>query len=227
MNFSMIFDMDGTLFQTDKVLELSLDATFQELKRNGLWEAETPIERYRQIMGVPLSVVWETLLPNHSNEIRTMCNAFFHDQLIQNIQSGIGELYPHAAELFTFLSDEKIPIFIASNGLPHYLESIVKHYQLQKWVTEVFSIQQIQSKEKSDLVRMILAKHKIHSGAVVGDRLSDIKAAKLNGLHAIGCRFDFAQEDELTQADFIVDDLMEIKEITNRLLEMKEERITK
>ncbi|MFK9091073.1 HAD-IA family hydrolase [Bacillus salipaludis] len=225
MNLSMIFDMDGTLFQTDKILELSLDATFQELRRNGLWEEGTPIELYRQIMGVPLSVVWETLLPNHSNDTRTMANDFFHDQLIQNILSGNGELYPHVMELFTSLKNENIPIFIASNGLTHYLETIVKHYQLQKWVTEVFSIQEIQSKEKSDLVRMILAKYKIHRGAVVGDRLSDIKAAKSNGLHAIGCRFDFAQEDELSQADFVVDDLMEIKEITKRLLEMKEERI--
>jgi phosphoglycolate phosphatase-like HAD superfamily hydrolase len=40
----------------------------------------------------------------------------------------------------------------------------------------------------------------------VGDRLSDINAAKDNGLMAIGCRFDFAQEDELVQADATIDD---------------------
>jgi adenosylhomocysteine nucleosidase len=55
----------------------------------------------------------------------------------------------------------------------------------------------------------------ITNGAVVGDRLSDIKAAKDNGLVAIGCRFDFAQEDELAQADIVIDDLMELKTIVH------------
>lgn len=213
MNFSMIFDMDGTLFQTDKILEISLEETFQELRQKGLWEKETPIEKYRQIMGVPLSVVWETLLPTHPSEIRTMANEFFHDQLIYNIQNGNGDLYPRVEELFTYLKNRNIPTFIASNGLPNYLESIVKYYHLDNWVQEVFSIQQIKSKDKSDLVQMILEKYKIQRGAVVGDRLSDIKAAKSNGLFAIGCRFDFAQEDELAHADFIIDDLMEISKI--------------
>ena len=47
--------------------------------------------------------------------------------------------------------------------------------------------------------------------AVVGDRLSDIHAAKDNGLISIGCRFDFAQEEELVQADVIIEDLLELK----------------
>ncbi len=29
---ALIFDMDGTLFQTDKILELSLDDTFDHLR---------------------------------------------------------------------------------------------------------------------------------------------------------------------------------------------------
>ena len=29
---AVIFDMDGTLFQTDKILELSLDDTFEHLR---------------------------------------------------------------------------------------------------------------------------------------------------------------------------------------------------
>ena len=54
-------------------------------------------------------------------------------------------------------------------------------------------------------------KYDIKEAAVVGDRLSDIHAAKENGLIAVGCNFDFAQEDELVQADIVIDDLMELK----------------
>lgn len=64
---AIIFDMDGTLFQTHKILENSLEETFTYLRDHDLWEKETPIQKYREIMGVPLPVVWETLLPKHSD----------------------------------------------------------------------------------------------------------------------------------------------------------------
>lgn len=40
---AIIFDMDGTLFQTDKILELSLDDTFNHLRLLGEWDTVTPI----------------------------------------------------------------------------------------------------------------------------------------------------------------------------------------
>ncbi|MFJ5758858.1 HAD hydrolase-like protein [Neobacillus sp. NPDC093182] len=66
---SIIFDMDGTLYQTNKILELSLEDTFNYLTSLGKWEGQTPIEKYREIMGVPLPQAWETLLPNHSKNL--------------------------------------------------------------------------------------------------------------------------------------------------------------
>lgn len=69
-----------------------------------------------------------------------------------------------------------------------------------------------------------MKKYDIQEAAVVGDRLSDINAAKDNGLIAIGCNFDFAQEDELAHADLVIDDLMELKGI---LPELKNTYITK
>lgn len=76
---ALIFDMDGTLFQTDKILELSLDDTFNHLRSLQLWDVETPIDKYREIMGVPLPKVWEALLPDHSNEVKTNRCLFFRE----------------------------------------------------------------------------------------------------------------------------------------------------
>lgn len=104
-------------------------------------------------------------------------------------------------------------IFIASNGLIPYLEAIVSHYRLNRWVTETYSIEQIETLDKGDLVAQIVAEYDIQDGFVVGDRLSDIVAAKANGLIAIGCRFYFSQDDELRQADHIIDGLAEIPDI--------------
>ncbi|MFI8708422.1 HAD family hydrolase [Bacillus sp. NPDC077411] len=215
---SLIFDMDGTLFQTEKILELSLDDTFNHLRSLNLWDTVTPIDKYREIMGVPLPKVWEALLPNHSNEIREQTDAYFLERLVENIRNGKGALYPNVEEVFSYLKENNYSIYIASNGLTEYLQAIVSYYNLDNWVTKTFSIQQIQTLNKGDLVKTIIKKYDIKRAAVIGDRLSDINAAKDNGLIAIGCNFDFAQEDELAQADFVINDLMELKTI---LPEMK------
>lgn len=210
MTQALIFDMDGTLFQTDKILELSLDDTFDHLRSLKLWNAETPIDTYREIMGVPLPIVWETLLPHHSEDVRKETDAYFLECLINHIRSGKGALYPNVREVFSYLKEHQIDIYIASNGLVHYLQAIVDYFRLDKWVTETFSIEQIDSLNKSDLVHHIICQYNITHGAVIGDRLSDIHAAKDNGLVAIGCHFDFAHEQELAKADYVIRDLTEL-----------------
>ena len=213
MTLSLIFDMDGTLFQTDKILEISLENTFNYLRESKLWEKETPIEKYREIMGVSLPVVWENLLPNQTLEIRELANEFFHAQLIANIKNGKGALYPHVEEVFSYLKSNNYSIYIASNGQIEYLKAIVDYYDLAQWVSETFSIQQVHTDDKADLVSTIIKKHDIQEGAVIGDRLSDINAAKKNGLTSIGCRFDFSQEAELSQVEIVIDDLQELKRV--------------
>jgi hypothetical protein len=69
-------------------------------------------------MGISLPKVWEALLPNYSSEVREQTDAFFLERLIGNIRKGKGALYPYVEEVFSFLTDNKCSIYIASNGLP-------------------------------------------------------------------------------------------------------------
>lgn len=213
MTQAIIFDMDGTLFQTNLILEPALHATFNVLRENGHWQGETPTEKYREIMGVPLPVVWETLLPNHSQQIREESNVIFLEQLVEEISQGKGALYDQAEQTLETLS-EKYTLYIASNGLTEYLNAIMDKYELHRWIQKTYSIQLISSGNKSELVKKVIEENKISRGAVVGDRYSDIKAAKDNGLLAIGCEFDFSQPAELAQADVIIQSLSELTTIS-------------
>jgi len=209
----VIFDMDGTLFQTGTILEPSLEEAFAVLRERGDWQGAAPIAAYRKIMGVPLPAVWEALLPEKPEETKREMDAYFLERLIANISEGKGELYPNAREVFAELAAEGYRIFIASNGLVRYLAAIVEHYGLDEWVTETFSIEQAATLDKGELVHMIKEKYGVTEGAVVGDRLSDIRAAKANDLFAVGCRFDFAQEQELKEAGAVIDGLSELKAV--------------
>ena len=213
MKHAVIFDMDGTLFRTDLILELALDETFDYLRSEEKWIGPTPIGQYRNIMGVPLPVVWKTLLQQYDEQTREDVDAYFLTRLIKNIQHGNGALYAGVLELFERLNH---PIFIASNGLVDYLQTIVTHYELDRWITATYSIQQIDTLDKGDLVAEIVKKYELQEGFVVGDRLSDILAARANGLTSIGCRFDFAQEVELQEANYVVNHLSEVLDIVSK-----------
>lgn len=59
----------------------------------------------------------------------------------------------------------------------------------------------------------VVKKYRIQDGFRIEDRLSDVMAARANELTSIGCRFDFAQEAELKEADYIVNHLSEVLDI--------------
>jgi len=209
MKKAIIFDMDGTLFQTNLILEPALTATFDVLRTKGLWQGDTPIEQYREIMGVSLPVVWETLCPMHTLEVRKASNALFHDKLIELIIDGKGALYPNAEQALAVLAND-YHLYIASNGQKEYLQAIVDTYKLNRYIEGTYSIQSIPSGHKSDLVKSVVEQNAIQAGAVVGDRASDIQAALDNQLFSIGVRFDFAQDAELQKAHVVIDNLLDI-----------------
>lgn len=213
MKQAYIFDMDGTLFQTNRILGHALEDAFDFLRMNGRWTGETPLAEYQTIMGVSLPEVWQTLLPGHSDEERALVDRIFQDALIRHIEQGQGALYSGAEATLQVLKETGHPLYIASNGWKVYLTAIVRKYGLARWLDGVYSIEDVASSQKSDLVAYILSGHQLTEAVVVGDRISDFTAAKVNGLPAVGCRFDFSNEAELEQADVIIDDLRELVQI--------------
>ena len=83
---ALIFDMDGTLFQTDKILELSLDDTF-DARSLQLWDTVTPIDKYRELWVCRYRKFGKLYYRANSIEIREQTDAYFLDRLIENIKA--------------------------------------------------------------------------------------------------------------------------------------------
>ena len=47
--------------------------------------------------------------------------------------------------------------------------------------------------------------------AIVGDRKHDLEAGRKNNIYTIGCKYGFASEDELDDADIIINDISDLK----------------
>ncbi|WP_017437492.1 HAD-IA family hydrolase [Saccharococcus caldoxylosilyticus] len=208
--FAVIFDMDGTLFQTETVLVPALHKTFDRLRREGLWQGDTPVEEYLRILGVPVLEVWRRLMPEAREAVRGRAAAWFLDDIIDEIEQGNGRLYPDVLPTLAALADQGIPLFVASNGRSRYLDAIRIAFQLERYFIDFYSLDRFSLPSKSALVKQLLNDYEIERAVMVGDRRSDIEAAKDNGLWTIGCRFGFANDEELHETDVIIHQFSEI-----------------
>jgi phosphoglycolate phosphatase len=208
--FAVIFDMDGTLFQMETVLVPALHKTFDRLRCEGLWQGDTPVEKYLQILGVPLPEVWRRLMPKADEAVRRQADAWFLEDIIDEIEQGNGRLYPEVLTTLAELVKQGIPLFVASNGRQRYLAAIRTAFQLERYFIDFYSLDRFSLPSKSTLVKQLLNDYQIERAVMVGDRCSDIEAAKDNGIWSIGCRFGFANDEELRGADVIIHQFSEI-----------------
>ncbi len=121
--------MDGTLFQTDKILELSLDDTFDHLRSTNYRIRNTRLKNTVKLWVCRYRKFGKAL--RHSIVKRTN-RCIFLDRLIENIKaerrfiSKCKRKYLHIKEII-------VSIYIASNGLKkEYLRAIVTYYALDR-----------------------------------------------------------------------------------------------
>lgn len=213
MKKAVFFDMDGTLFKTELILELSLSQTLEKLDTMNMNYIEQPINKFKEIMGVPTSEVWRHLLITPNEEDIGTANDILQENLVSNINARKGALYEGVEEVLNHIKKQGYNIYIVSNGDEAYLAAIYKQHGLDGLVDGVYSINSITTSNKSDLLRKAVEDEKVDARYMVGDRASDFKAGKENDVETIGCRFYFAVDEELKEADHVIASFKELKQI--------------
>jgi len=200
-----IFDMDGTLFQTETLLEGVHYRLFDQLKAEGLSPVPPPFEKLLGCLGMLLPDIWNTLMPDASPKTRERADALMLEMELDSIAEGQGVLYPGVKETLERLKARGVKLFVASNGLQPYVEEIVKHRDLADLFDGLYTAGGRQTASKADLVAMLMREHGVSDAWMVGDRSSDVHAGKANGLYVVGCRYAaFGDASELDGSDVII-----------------------
>jgi HAD superfamily hydrolase (TIGR01509 family) len=209
---AMIFDIDGTIFQTEKVALPAIRRTFEQLRR--------PIpddEAILNVFGMTTPELWENLLPDASMDERDRANEMLAHANIEYMEQGRGELYPGVKKTLQALRDAGVKLFTASNGELRYVQTICETQGLLPLFDKLYCAGLYKTETKDELVALLLREQHLDSeqAAMVGDRKSDVIAGKKNGLYTIGCDFGFANAHELDEADQIItsfDQLMMVRD---------------
>jgi phosphoglycolate phosphatase len=199
----MIFDLDGTLFQTETLLIPAYRQTFVQLKKEGLYDRESPpVQRFLNSLGMLLEDIWQYVMPDKPVAVHVRANELLLSYQLEGLRMGLGQLYPGVAETLAALHAAGVRLFVASNGLEAYVKGVVEAKGLSALFEGIYSAGEHRTDSKVDLVRILMKERLVGNAWMVGDRLSDVEAGKQNGLFVIGCEYaGFRKEAELVKAD--------------------------
>jgi phosphoglycolate phosphatase len=212
---AMIFDMDGTLFKTETLILPAYHQMFDQLRKEGLYEGETPPEeRILGGLGMLLAHIWQKVMPGSSEATMRRADELLLHYQMEGLKEGTGELYPGVKETLEQLRDQGIRLFVASNGLEDYVKEVARYMGIAPYFQGLYSAGEYQTASKVDLVGILLEQHNVSSAWMVGDRSSDVEAGVKNGLTVIGCDYaGFGKADELEGSTLIIRSFAEILEI--------------
>ncbi len=218
---ALIFDLDGTLFQTEKVAVPAFQEAFVWLKQQGKYHRSIPTrEEILAVTGMTLNQLWDQLLPEGDQTIRELMNRKSLEIELALLKQKRGALYPGVVETLQKAREWDWSLFIASNGLGSYVRSVLKSEKIEDLFVDVYAAGEYKTESKATLVSKCIEKHGIQEGFMIGDRRSDVEAGKANGLRVIGCQYEgfpqFGSKNELQGADYIVSSFRDLLDIIKR-----------
>ncbi|MCS7028168.1 MAG: HAD family hydrolase [Bacteroidia bacterium] len=209
----VIFDLDGTLYNSTKSHELAMKNLFKHYKAQ---RKPSRKEIYAMVGEPPDSFLkWiKTFgIENDGKQIlRTL------GQLEIEAVKQVGKLYPNVMETLTWLKTHYFKIALCTNAPVNYWQTVLGHFNLLDYFDDVHSPTD-KNHTKTFMVKSIIQKYTNLYAQVaaymVGDRKHDIIAAKENQIPAVGALYGFGKEEVKGLADYLISDLLELQVIVS------------
>ena len=193
MNFDyLIFDVDGTLWDTTEIVARSWNYTLEKLKfeRQPLTASEL-----KQEFGKPMDIIAADLFPllpaAEGEALLEKCCCLEHE-FLENAKESF--LYPDVERVFSQLSSNH-KLFIVSNCQSGYIELFLKKNHLQNCVTDIECYGNTK-KSKGENIRLLLNRHPSGTACYIGDTAGDYYASKEAGIPFIFASYGFGDVPE-------------------------------
>ncbi len=211
----VIFDTDGTLMDgrlaVIDAVAAGLVATYEHFQ---LPIPEPDSERIGLAMGLPSSTFFRTAFDPASvpEDLRGPFVAEFEVQStraeVAALRGGNSQLYAGTEETLTALRDRGHDLALMSNAGEPYFQTVIEVHHLDQWFCRTLSLEYAVrrrlARHKSGVVRYLAQGY--DEVVVVGDRIHDIDAGRALGARTVGCRYGFGCQEELEQADWVIDE---------------------
>jgi phosphoglycolate phosphatase len=205
----LAFDVDGTLFTSEAILHRAYSEAIAHYNNNSGSTIEVPaINDILAQMGNPGKKIFKTLFPNMDSKDYGHLSTLVREHLIYDINDGSGKLYDDVYETIEFFFKTGYSLRIASNGGKNYVEAVAKHYGIDKFFGPIVSLDGESINDKGDILNTYKSVTGIRSWEMVmiGDRKSDLLAARKAGCPFIGFTGGHGSFQEINEVDSILFD---------------------
>lgn len=206
MTDGLIFDVDGTLWDSTPIVEKAWNAALADA---GIKAAAVSADQLKGLFGLPMKDIIDQVLPAQPEEVKEkfmpLCFSYEHAFLEENA----GILYPHLEETLAELS-KKYPLFIVSNCQTGYIELFLRKTGFQNYFKD-FTCPGDTGVFKAENIGIIAERNGLKAPVYVGDTQMDADACKKAGIKMIFASYGFgkAENPDYTIADPL--DLLQIR----------------
>lgn len=197
MTQTVLLDLDGTLSDSKAGIEGCFRHTLAELGHD-----PTQAGDLSWAVGPPIATSIGRLLAQYGDDRveqgLTIYRARYSASAIYDCA-----VFPGVVPMLNGLRDAGMAMFIATSKRRDFAERVMEHLDLTRFVRRIYGAEPGGGlDEKHDLLAHILREQALDPARtlMVGDRLHDIHAAKVNALRSVGVLWGYGGAEELTQA---------------------------
>lgn len=201
---TIAFDIDGTIFDCgDIVARAFSDGARTFGAECGIVLPDYSSEEIIRVVGQPTEEIFRQLYPALNKQQRQELMRKSQAALSKMVREGGGNIIAGVIPTIEALFHKGYRICAASNGTREYIEAILETHNIAQFFLPRVVLDGMRN-NKSDLVRYYIeASPAGERFIMIGDRQSDIDAARDNEIPFIGCAFGHMGSSEIEKEKWI------------------------
>lgn len=189
MNKGIIFDLDGTLWDSSKQV---VDAFNTALEHVDDIDYKITIEAMQSAMGKQLPEIADIYFPNVSKERRMEIIKICCDEEQAYLEQHGGNLYPQLESVLQSLIQKGYELFIVSNCQAGYIESFYAYHKLDKYFKDYENPGRT-GLSKGENIKLIIERNHLEKAFYVGDTMGDYLSTQEAGIPFVHARYGFGK----------------------------------
>lgn len=186
MKKGIIFDMDGTLWDSAPEVVASWNETIQ---KSGYQRAPLTTEDMQSVMGKTMDEIARILFPDLSETNRTALLEQCGEEENAFLREHGGTLFPKIRETMEELK-KKYHLYIVSNCQSGYIEAFLDYYGFHDLIEDIECYGN-NDKPKGDNIALVYQRNKLEDAVYVGDIQGDYDSSRQAGVKFIHAAYGF------------------------------------
>lgn len=210
---TIIFDWDGTLHNSIVIYQKAFLKAYQYLIDNHGF----PVKAWHQneiqkFLGQNPKEMWATFTPKLSTDVIETVSLIVSTSMKESILQGEAVLYPDAMDTLKYLKKKGYHLVYLSNSKIYYMDLMRQTFDLNKYFDTMLCSEMYDFIPKKDILKQEISRFD-KDMVMIGDRELDIETGIYNKIYTIGCTYGYGDPYELNQADALIENIKDLKEL--------------